>query len=390
MTAESQMADSTAHLFAPLRLRGVTLKNRVMVAPMAMYSAHEGFTDDFHLVHLGRFALGGAGLVFTEATAVSPAGRITPGCAGLWLDAQGTALRRLTDFLHRHDCAAGIQLAHSGPRGATRRPWHGGTRLDTDDLERRREQEWPIVGVTADPYDAASPPPHALTAADLDALVEDYRRATLRAVTAGFDVLELHFAHGYLMHAFLSPLTNRRDDDYGGGLENRMRLPLRVVEAVRAGWPADRPLFVRISAIDGVEVGWSLDDSVSFAKELAARGVDAVDCSSGGMVLPRDKQLASRTLGFQVPFAARIRREAQVATVAVGLIIAPKQAESILRSGDADLVALAREALVNPNWAAQAALELTEDKGWSLWPEPFRWWLERRARTLAKLRAAER
>lgn len=225
-----------------------------------------------------------------------------------------------------------------------------------------------------------------LDESDLELLVEDYRRATRLAHVAGFDVLELHCAHGYLLHSFLSPLTNSRDDAYGGSFANRTRFPLRIVAAVRSEWPVEKPLFVRISAVDGVDIGWSLEDSIAFARQLAARGVDAVDCSSGGMKLPRDKQVVSRTLGFQVPFAASIRKEAGIATVAVGLIVEPKQAETIISSGAADLVALARQALFNPNWAAQAALELTGKDGWRLWPDPFRWWLERRARTLEKLR----
>lgn len=373
-------------LFDPLSIRGLTLKNRVMVSPMAMYSSHEGFSDDFHLVHLGRFALGGAALVFTEATAVSRAGRITPGCNGLWLDAHLSNLRRIVDFLHRFDCAAGMQLGHSGARGSTRRPWHGGSKLDAEDNEQRREHGWPIVGVTDEPYDDASPRPAALSEADLESIIEDYRQATRRGSSAGFDVLELHCAHGYLLHSFLSPLTNTRDDSYGGPFEKRTRFPLRMVEAIRAEWPSHKPVFVRISSVDGVDVGWSLEDSVLFAKALAKRGVDAIDCSSGGMKLPRDKQLVSRTLGFQVSFAEKIRKQSGVATIAVGLIIDAKQADEIIWSGAADLVALAREALFNPNWAAQAALELSRDQGWGLWPDPFRWWLERRARTLEKLR----
>lgn len=373
-------------LFEPLALRGVTLKNRVVVSPMTMYSSHEGFTDDFHLIHLGRFALGGAALVFTEATAVNRTGRITAGCNGLWLSAHGTNLSRIVEFLHRCDCAAGIQLGHSGARGSTRRPWHGGSPLDRDDVAQRREYSWPIVGVTDVPYDEGSPSPMRLDESDLELLVEDYRRATRLAHVAGFDVLELHCAHGYLLHSFLSPLTNSRDDAYGGSFANRTRFPLRIVAAVRSEWPVEKPLFVRISAVDGVDIGWSSEDSIAFARQLAARGVDAVDCSSGGMKLPRDKQVVSRTLGFQVPFAASIRKEAGIATVAVGLIVEPKQAETIISSGAADLVALARQALFNPNWAAQAALELTGKDGWRLWPDPFRWWLERRARTLEKLR----
>jgi 2,4-dienoyl-CoA reductase-like NADH-dependent reductase (Old Yellow Enzyme family) len=379
---------STPLLFEPIKLRGVTLRNRVVVSPMAMYSSRDGLADDFHLVHLGRFALGGAGLVFTEASAITAQGRITSGCNGLWLDAQVPQLRRITDFLHRFGSAAGMQLAHSGWKGSTRRPWHGGTRLDAEDVSRRGEQAWPIVSVGDESFDGLEPGPTALTEADLSALLEQYRAATQRAIAAGFDVLEIHAAHGYLLHSFLSPISNKRDDRYGGSIAGRMHFPLNVIEAVRAEWPADKPLFVRISAVDGVDVGWTIEDSVTFAKELAARGVDLVDCSTGGMKLPRDKNLVARTPGFQVPFAARIRKEAQVATMAVGLILEPKQAEAILEAGEADLVAFAREMLANPNFTAQAALELEGAAGWDLWSDQYRYWLERRARTLKRERRA--
>ena len=378
----------TPLLFDPISFRNMTLRNRIVVSPMAMYSSHDGFADDFHLVHLGRFALGGAGLIFIEATAITAQGRITSGCNGLWLDAQVPQLKRITDFLHRFGSAAGMQLAHSGWKGSTRRPWHGGTRLDEEDVKLRGEQAWPIVSVGDESFDGLAPGPTALTEGDLVALLDQYRAATRRVIAAGFDVLEIHAAHGYLLHSFLSPISNKRDDRYGGSIEGRMRFPLSVVEAVRAEWPADKPLFVRISAVDGVDVGWTIEDSVTFARALAARGVDLVDCSTGGMKLPRDKNLVARTPGFQVPFAARIRREAQIATMAVGLILEPKQAETILEAGEADLVAFAREMLANPNFAAQAALELEGSSGWDLWSDRYRYWLERRAKTLKRERRA--
>lgn len=367
-------------LFQPYRLRDLTLKNRVMVSPMAMYSSSDGFADDFHLVHLGRFALGGAGLVMTEASAVSEHGRITAGCNGLWRDEQIEGLRRVTGFLHRFGAAAGVQLGHSGWKGAAQRPWHGGGPLGAQDLEERGEAPWPLVSSSPEPFAEGWAVPHQLNDSDLDGIVEEYRQATRRAVAAGFDLLEVHCAHGYLLHAFLSPLANSRTDDHGGSLENRMRFPLRVVEAVRASWPDGRPLFVRISAVDGVDVGWSIEDSVAFARALARLGVDAVDCSSGGLRVPRDRQVVAREPGFHLPYTARIRREAAIPTIAVGLMRDAGHAEAVLQSGQADLVALAREMLFNPNWAAQAALELQADAGWSLWPEQFRWWLQRRAR----------
>jgi 2,4-dienoyl-CoA reductase-like NADH-dependent reductase (Old Yellow Enzyme family) len=366
-------------LFEPLTLRGLTLRNRIVVSPMAMYSADEGDTGDFHLVHLGRFALGGASLVFTEAMAVTAAGRITYGCAGLWDDEQAANLQRITAFLHQHGAAAGIQLLHAGHKGSCQRPWEGGAPL--------RDGGWPLVSPSANPFDRDWPQPHALSEAELDQLIDDYRKAAERAASAGFDVVELHCAHGYLLHSFLSPLSNVRKDHYGGSLENRMRFPLRIAKAVRAQWPQDRPMFVRISAVDGVGVGWAIEDSIAFAKALATVGVDAIDCSTGGLRIDRDKQVAARTPGFQVAYAARIRAAAGVPTMAVGLIRSPRQAEEIMREGKADLIALAREMLVNPNWPAEAARELSGGSDWQLWPQQFRYWLERRARGLGEVGA---
>ena len=388
MPVEQPSASASApRLFQALTLRGLTLKNRIVVSPMSMYTSHEGFSDDLHLVHLGRFALGGAGLVIMEATAVTRDGRITHGCNGIWLDAHVPNLRRTADFLHRFGSAAGIQLGHSGPKGAAQRPWQGNGPLGPGDAARR-EYPWPTVSSSPLPFDTGWATPRALAQADMEELLLDYRSAARRAREAGFDVIELHCAHGYLLHAFLSPLLNRRDDQYGGSLDNRMRLPLRIVDAVRSEWPDDRALFVRISAVDGVGVGWSIEDSVAFAKALAARGVDAIACSSGGAKLPRGQALAARERGFQVPFAAHIRQASGVPTIAVGLIIEPEQAEEVLRAGNADLVALGREMLFNPNWAAQAALALRQEAGWKEWPDQYAWWLERRARQLAPRGAA--
>jgi 2,4-dienoyl-CoA reductase-like NADH-dependent reductase (Old Yellow Enzyme family) len=383
-----EVGQETVLLFEPITLRAVKLRNRIVVSPMAMYSSQEGFADDFHLVHLGRFALGGAGLIFMEATAINSQGRITSGCNGLWLDSHVPNLKRITEFLHRCGSAAGIQLAHSGWKGSMRRPWHGGTRLDHEDVRLRGEEAWPLVSVSDDAFDGAAPHPTVLDESKLSSLLEDYREATRRAVMAGFDVLEIHAAHGYLLHSFLSPLSNKRTDRYGGSIENRMRFPLNVVEVVRTEWPDHKPMFVRISAVDGIDVGWTIEDSVMFARALAARGVDVIDCSTGGMKLPRDKNLSARTPGFQVPFAARIRKEVKVATMAVGLILEPKQAEAILESGEADLIAIGREMLVNPNFATQAALELEGESGWQVWMNQYRWWLERRARALRRERGA--
>ncbi|PTM42753.1 NADH:flavin oxidoreductase/NADH oxidase [Bosea sp. 124] len=367
-------------LLRPLMLRGLALRNRIVVSPMATYSAVDGMASDFHLVHLGRFALGGAGLVMTEATAVSEKGRITPGCLGLWQDAQIAPFRRLIDFLHEHGAAAGIQLCHSGAKGAGQRPWHGGGPLGEADLAARGEKPWPLVAATSEAFDSGFQTPTALDEAGMAGLIAAYCAAARRAEAAGFDVLELHCAHGYLLHGFLSPLGNRREDDYGGSLENRMRFPLRVAQALRQAWPAARPMFVRISAIDGVDLGWSLADSVGFARALKQIGIDLVDCSTGGMRVPRERSLPARTPGFQVPFASGVRAEAGIATMAVGLIRDPGQAEAILQAGSADLIALGREMLFDPNWAARATVALAGEAGWNAWPQAFGWWLQRRAR----------
>lgn len=368
-------------LLAPIRFREIEFRNRIVVSPMSTYSAIDGLADDFHRVHLGRFALGGAGLVMVEATAVTAQGRGTPGCLGIWSDAHVAPLQGIARLVRSLGAVPGLQLGHSGPKGSSQRPWHGGAPLGPADQAVRRETPWPTVSASPAPFAPGWPAPHALTATELDGLVADYAQAAERAARADFDLLELHCAHGYLLHAFLSPLANQRDDDFGGSLENRMRFPLRVFEAIRATFPAGRVVQVRISAVDGRSIGWSLADSMEFARQLRQRGADLVVCSSGGFRVPKDQVVDSRVAGFQVPFAQAVRQGAGVPTAAVGLITRPEQAEAILRAGHADVVALGREMLVNPNWANHAALSLTQDAGWSQWPEPFGWWLKRRTPT---------
>jgi len=363
-------------LFRSLRLRGLALKNRIMVSPMCMYSAKDGVADDFHLAHLGRFAMGGAGIVFVEATAVSQQGRITHGCLGLWNDEQQAGLQRITALMHRLGCAAGIQLSHAGHKGSSAAPWDGAGPLTGGTLG----DPWDTVSASAAPFDQGWPVPAELSAAALDTLVADFVAAAIRADAAGFDMVEIHCAHGYLLHSFLSPLANRRDDAYGGDLAGRMRFPLRVIEAVRGAWPRAKPLAVRVSSVDGIDVGWSADDTVAFGRALAAIGVDLIDCSSGGMPLERHQNLVSRTAGFHVPYAERVRRETGVSTVAVGLIRDAAHADGIVDAGQADLVAIAREALFDPNWPLHAELRLRGAPAWAAWPEPHGWWLMRRAR----------
>ena len=337
-------------LFEKLALRSITLPNRIGLAPMCQYSAVDGLANDWHLVHLGARATGGAGLVMTEAVAVSPEGRISPGDLGLWDDRQVGPLARIASFLAAQGAVPAIQLAHAGRKASTRRPWEGGGRALPAD------GGWePIFAPSAVPFDEGWQVPEALDADGMARLAAAFAAAARRAAAAGFLVAEIHAAHGYLLHEFLSPIANRRGDAFGGSLEHRMRFPLRVVEAVRAAWPTDLPLFLRLSATDWVDGGFVPDEAVVFAREAKARGVDLVDCSSGGM---HPKAVVPVAPGYQVPFAARIRREASVATAAVGLITEPLQAEEILVSGHADLVLLGRELLRNPHWQLAASEQL--------------------------------
>lgn len=375
-------------LFTPITLRGVTARNRIAVSPMCQYSAADGVADDWHLVHLGRFAQGGAGIVFVEATAVEARGRITNGDLGLWHDGQVEPLRRVASFLKAQGAVPAIQLGHAGRKGSAQRPWDGNGPLGAADAARG-DAPWPTVAPSPLPMAPGWHVPAELSAADLPALVARWREAAARALAAGFEIAEVHAAHGYLLHQFLSPLSNARADAYGGDLAGRMRLPLEVAEAVRAAWPADRPVFVRVSAVDGVEGGVSVEDTVAFARELKARGIDVVDVSSGGLQGAATAARVRREPGFQVPFAERVRREAGIPTMAVGLILEPAQAEAIVRDGRADIVALAREALFNPNWPHHARLALEGrdggGAGFADWPEQSGWWLERREAALADL-----
>jgi 2,4-dienoyl-CoA reductase-like NADH-dependent reductase (Old Yellow Enzyme family) len=337
------------HLFDTPTFGDVTLRNRTVVSPMCEYSAADGVPNDWHFVHLGSRAVGGAGLVFTEATAVSPEGRISPGDTGLWSDAQREAWSRIAGFVEAHGAAPGIQLAHAGRKGSTHVPWRGGKALSAE------EGAWTPVAPSAIPFDVDYPMPRALDAEGIAKVVADFRAAAERAREAGFRVIELHAAHGYLLHEFLSPLSNRRDDAYGGSLPNRARIVREVVAAVREVWPAPKPLFVRVSATDWAPGGWDIDECVELARMLAHDGVDVIDCSSGGTVPHPRIPIAP---GYQVPFAARIRREAGIATAAVGLITDAKQAEAILARGDADLIVMAREMLRDPYFPRRAAEEL--------------------------------
>ncbi|HSE07436.1 MAG TPA: NADH:flavin oxidoreductase/NADH oxidase [Nocardioidaceae bacterium] len=349
------------HLFTPIRLRSVEIRNRVWVAPMCQYSAVDGVPNDWHLVHLGSFARGGAGLVMTEASAVSPEGRISPVDAGIWNDEQADAWSRITAFVKGQGATAGMQLAHAGRKASTRPPFEGRGPVTVE------EGGWETVGPSAMPFPGL-PSPRELSIAGIDEVVEEFVHAARRALGAGFEVLEIHAAHGYLLHEFLSPLSNNRQDEYGGSFDNRVRLLLRVVRALRDAVPESTPLLVRISATDWVEGGWTLDDSVTLGGLLRENGVDLVDVSSGGNA-PADVQVGA---GYQVPFARRIRNEAGIPTGAVGLITDPKQAEEILADNAADVVLLARAMLRDPHWALQAAHALGVPVGDGVdWPRQY-------------------
>jgi 2,4-dienoyl-CoA reductase-like NADH-dependent reductase (Old Yellow Enzyme family) len=377
---------SKARLFTPLKLRAIETKNRVIISPMCQYSAEDGLATDWHFVHLGRFALGGAGIVMVEATAVTKEGRITHGDMGLWSDAHIAPLARIAAFLRDHGAVPALQLAHAGRKASMQRPWFGNGPLNAGDF-LRGDTPWDIVAPSAIPLDEGWLMPSELLVDDLDKLREEWRAAAERAIKAGFDILEVHMAHGYLLHSFLSPLSNKRGDKYGGDRAGRMRFPLEVADTVRAAWPADKPLFVRISSVDGLDGGWTIEDSVAFARELKARGVDVIDCSSGGLTGSATAARIPRGYGFQLPFAARIRKEAEIATMAVGLIVHPQQAEDALAEGAADLIAIAREAMFDPNWPlhAEMALGATDGELYASWPEQAGWWLERREPGLRKL-----
>jgi len=348
--------DPNPHLFRPVTFRTVTARNRIVCSPMCQYSATDGVANDWHFQNLASRAVGGAGIVFVEMTNVEARGRITAGCMGLWNDAQRDALARIARFVKSQGAVAGIQLAHAGRKASTARPWEGGKGLKPE------QDGWPIIGPSAVPFGEGSPMPQEMDEKAIADIVSKFAASTRRAREAGFDVIELHGAHGYLISSFMSPISNRRSDRYGGSFENRIRFPLEVVDAVRSEWPDDKPLFVRISCTDWMEGGWNLEDSVKLAQILKAGGkVDLIDCSSGA-VDPRQK--INVYPGYQVPFAAAVRSRAGIATGAVGMISSPEMAEQIVASGQADLVVMARAFLNDPYWPLHAARTLKAKIPW--------------------------
>jgi 2,4-dienoyl-CoA reductase-like NADH-dependent reductase (Old Yellow Enzyme family) len=356
-------------LLSPLTIRGVTFRNRIAVSPMCQYSAQDGFANDWHLVHLGSRAAGGAALVVVEATAVAPNARISPGDVGIWKDEQVEPLARIAKFIDSQGAVAGIQLAHAGRKASCDLPWKGGASLKTPE-----QGGWPVVGPSPLPFAETSPVPIPLDEAGIDTIISAFEAGARRALSAGFKIIEIHAAHGYLLHEFLSPLSNHRNDQYGGSLENRMRFLLRVAERLRGLMPEELPLFVRISATDWVEGGWEIEQSVELARRLKSLGVDLIDVSSGGTVPYARIPVAK---GYQVPFSRRIREGADIRTGAVGLITEPHHADEIVTGGDANLVFIAREMLREPYWALKAQQALGEEPAW---PIPYGYAVKRRSK----------
>ena len=365
-------------LFSPLRLRGTEFPNRIVVSPMAQYSADNGMPTDYHLVHYGKFAMGGAGTIIVEESAVTRDGRITNGCLGLWTDEHAHAFRRIVDFVHGFGTKMGVQLGHGGRKSSSSRPWHGNKTLSDAQAQALGDEVWTPVGPTPQALGEGWAVPREMTRDDMLRTAQAFADAARRATAAGFDFVEIHMAHGYLLQSFLSPLSNRRTDGYGTDFAGRIRFPLEVTEAVRAAIPEDMPLFVRISAVDRVEGGWEMDDSVAFARELKARGVDVVDCSSGGNSPKGATNTAlERGPGYQAPYAARIREEVGMATQAVGYVRNGRFANKLLQDGAADLIAVGRQFLWDPFWGLHAAEDLGLTGDYGHWPQQYAWWLQK-------------
>ncbi len=367
-------------LFTKKQIRDITLKNRIAIAPMCNYSATDGFANDWHLVHLGKFAQGGAGLVFTEATAVEASGRITHGDLGIWKDDHIPGLKKISEFIKSQNSIPGIQLAHAGRKASMQRPWHGNGPLDQTDINRG-EGNWDINAPSAIAVGEGFLTPSELSLDEITEIQMSWKDATIRAREAGFEVMELHSAHGYLGHEFLSPISNKRQDKYGKTLEGRMRFVLETAEIIRKNWPQNKPVFTRISSVDGVEGGWTIEDSITLSKELKKCGVDVIDCSSGGISGSVTAAKIKRGPGFQVPFSEKIKNQADISTMTVGLITEPHHAEEILQSGKADIIAIGREALYNPNWALHSEEELIGKGEFESWPHQYGWWLDKRQKS---------
>ncbi len=365
-------------LLQPIALRGIFSRNRIVVSPMCQYQSKDGGPTDWHLVNLGKYAIGGAGIVFTEETAVEGRGRKTYECAGIYSDGHIPAYRRITDFIRGQGAIPAMQLGHAGRKASSDVPWNDFRPLDDSDAARGLK---PWIGISPSPIAAPRPgssTPIEMSISDIRDMMDIWREAALRSLDAGFDICEIHGAHGYLIHQFLSPLANKRHDAYGGDLNGRMRFALEVTETVRAVWPQDRPLFFRCSATDGPGGHWAIDDTIVLSRELRDRGVDVITCSSGGIAGPINTEIVPRVPGYHVAYAERVRREAGIKSVAVGLITEARHAEQILSTGQADLIALAREFLYDPHWPVHAAKELGIENYLDILPYGLSWWLKRR------------
>lgn len=378
-------------LLSSLKLRTVNFKNRVIISPMQQYAAkRDGCTQNFHKTHYGRLAMGGAALVFTEALCISPGGRLTYSDLGIWNDAHIPGLRKLTKNITALGAIPGAQILHAGRKASVQRPWDGYAPLSNFDIKTRKESPWQVIGPSPIPANPGWPIPLQLTKKRIATIIQKHKSAAARCRQAGFRALNIHGAHGYLIHSFLSPISNTRTDSYGGSLVNRMRLAIEIAEAVRAEWPAKYPLFYRLSCIDGEPGGWSIDDTIKLTTELHKCGVDIIDCSSRGLGQRTTPVIEAREQGFQVPLAEAIRLRSNMPTVAVGMITDPLFAESVLEQGKADLIAIGREALHNPNWPLHAAEILMGDEAFeNVWAPRYGWWLSRRAKSIAAELAAK-
>lgn len=371
----------TSALFQPLRVRSLELKNRVVISPMMQHAAPGGYANDWHLVHLGKFAMGGAGLVFTESTAVSPAGRIGKDDVGLWCDDQVAPWRRVVDFVHQCGSAIGVQLGHAGRKAGSKALWDGGDALSAEEM-CDIDPRWVRIGPSSVPAGDGWSVPAEMSSEDIESVINEFVQAAIRADAAGFDTVELHFGHGYLVTSFLSPISNHRTDEYGGERQGRMKLAIDIAREVREALPSGKPLWCRLSVVDGAVGGWGEEDTVALVRELVSVGVDVIDCSSGGLTEQTKALPVPRGLGFQVPFARRVKSETGVVTQTVGMILDPEQAEDVLTSGAADLVAIGREALFDPYWPLHAQWALDRDASFSDWHIRHRVWLQKRQQSL--------
>ena len=380
--------EETVHLvklFTPIKLRDITFKNRIAVSPMSQYRSDDGYANDWHMVHLGRFSMGGAGLVYTEAAAVEADGRRTHGDLGIWNDAHIEKLSNIADFLSHEGAIPGIQLSHAGRKASERRPWHGETPVDQDDVFEREEIPWTASGPSPIPYAEGWPTPTEMSESEIQRVILSFGKAARRSFQAGFKIIEVYAAHGFLVHQFLSPISNQRTDGWGGNAENRNRFAVEVAKEIRRNWPDKYPLAFRLSATDWLDGGIEIENTIETVKMLKAVGVDIIDCSTGGIGGKERPRRMVIEQGFQTPFSKQIRQDADVSTMAVGFLWDAKACEEILASGKADMIALARELLDDPNWPLHAAAKLGADEGHTMWPIESGWWLMKRDRLLKKL-----